>query len=267
MAGHGEDVAPLVESGARGTEGPASARGLHHHDRAAPARDHPVAPGEVSLVRGGAEGELRDDRPFPRDGLGERAVLGGIGPVEARAEHRDRSTLTLEGPPVGRGVDPARQARHDGGTGAGQVAAQRTGECRPQGGSGARSDDRDAALALFRRQGPAHVENGGRIVGAPQPGRVVGLVPTHDGDPRRAGPPLLRFGPSVRLATPQIAAGAARQEVAVLLQVGERLGERTPGQEVARRARSYARQEAQGQKIDGLVHHTFTIRCPRGSKG
>ncbi len=117
----GEDIAVLVERGGGGDHGaPFNAR-FHDECRNGNAADDPVAAGKIHGVRFGSHFIFGDQSPRVRDPFRQRAVLGRVDPVNARANDRDGAALGPEGRAMRARIDAACQTADDGQAFPGQV--------------------------------------------------------------------------------------------------------------------------------------------------
>jgi hypothetical protein len=133
MAGHGADIAALVERGAGGDEAAGLGRRLDHDDGAGEARDDPVAGGEMAGLRFEPDGLFGQQQAPGGDVGGKGGVFGRVDHVDAAGHRGDGAGG--QGGGMGGGVDAARQARDDdearlteiGGERAGHAQAERGG--------------------------------------------------------------------------------------------------------------------------------------------
>ena len=110
---NGEHFASEIGRGAGRDQRPAALGGFDDHDPEGQARDRAIPQGEVARVRRRPRRKLRDQRAVGFDLIRERAILWWISPVDARAQHRDRTTAGRQRAAMRGRVDTTRETAHD----------------------------------------------------------------------------------------------------------------------------------------------------------
>ena len=178
-AGHRHHLAPHIARQPRGDE---RARFLHRLDDDGALRkpgDDPVAIGEMPRARFGARGLFGDQQPTHGDHLLQLGIVGRVGDVDPAGDHADRRAGPLGGADrslVRRGIDPARQPRHDARPVRDEVVRDLAREAAGRGGGIARADQRDARSGGRQRDVAADDQRGRRAVDLGQQRRVIGVV-------------------------------------------------------------------------------------------
>src|SRR5581483_3020287 len=175
-AGHGEDLAVLLEGQAGRDEGAAVDVALDDEDAEAEGAEDAVAAREVLAARLRAEGVVADQAALLHDLLRQLDVLGRVDDVEATGEHGDGAAAGDEGRAVRDGVDAAGEAADDGDAVTREVGREVLGGLAAVGRGAPRADDGDGPLVL----GPevaADVEDGRPVVHLPEAERVGFVVP------------------------------------------------------------------------------------------
>ena len=118
--------------------------GLDHQGAGREGGDHPVADREAPAPGLGPQGELADHRTAFGDGPAKLAVSRGVGDVDATAEDGHRPPLrSLQGGPVGGGVDAAGKSGDYGHAGLRQLPGEEGSRLQAVGGRGPGADDGD----------------------------------------------------------------------------------------------------------------------------
>ena len=156
-------VAPQLERLARRRQRAAARRRLDDQAGAPERRDDAVADREVLRQRGHPDRELRDQRALPLDVAPQTRRSARIVDVEPAAEHGDgRAAGVAQRGAMRRGVDAAREARHDGEAGARQRVRRRRRSLR-----GRRGRPRASRRSRSRAEPGAGRDSRGRAAGAP----------------------------------------------------------------------------------------------------
>ena len=171
VAGHGHDLAPLIERVARRDHRARPRGGLHHDHGERQAGNDAVAPRKIAGGRAVAEGPLGDGAALRGDPAAQIGVLGRIDPVEAARVHRDRAAVERRG--MCYGVDAARETRDHRETRRREVAPERARHAQREAGGVAGADDGDAG-SRHERRAALRPEHRGRVADPRQKFRVAG---------------------------------------------------------------------------------------------
>ena len=169
VAGHGHDVASLLERAARRNERPALLRGLDHDDGTRQAADDAVAERKMMRQRRRAGRELADDSARCDD----LDVAAARARPDNRCRRRSRATATV-GPPASRAPRCAAPStprasplttRHPGGR---QVVSEPFSDLQPVRRRRAGADDRDGTGSHSACAAPATQSTSGASTSRPQ---------------------------------------------------------------------------------------------------
>ena len=170
VAGHGKNVAILLERAARGDTRSGIFGGFddEHSDRH--AAENPVANGKVLRRGEGADRELGNKRASEgEDLLGQSRILFGINHVDAGAEYRGGLALGCDRATMAGGVDAARHAAENNQSLRGEIAGQALSHPGAVGRRMARADHGDAGAG--QNVGiAANIKDQRRIVDFLEPG-------------------------------------------------------------------------------------------------
>ena len=142
-SGTGEDRSAVSQRMLGRDAGPAPGGRLDDDRDVGDRRDDPVADGEADRLGPDTEARFAHDEPRGAHLRVERSVPAGILDVEPRRDDTDRRAAAEQGTFVGGGVDPDREAAHDGHTRLGEIGREGTGVVETVGSRGARADDGD----------------------------------------------------------------------------------------------------------------------------
>ncbi len=173
--GHGQHVPAQVEGELRRDHGAAPRRALHDHGDRAQGGNDAVPGGEPPGSGRRPRRVLAHERAVPGDPLQEPPVRGGVGHVDARAEHGHRRPVGGERAAMRGLVDaacgPAHDAHARGGEapteGRGDLAPVRRAPPRPHDGGG-RPVREGAPPHEQRRRGIRQVEQAPRVPPVPR---------------------------------------------------------------------------------------------------
>ncbi len=133
--------------------------------------ENPVSRSEGTACGIGAGRKLAHEAEGLGEAFVELAMLARIDAAEVGHEHGAASSARGESPLVRRGVDPARQAAHDGDPFADQIPGKGARELDPFALGAPRADDRDDGTSVV--PGPAEEDRRGRTREVAEPDGIV----------------------------------------------------------------------------------------------
>src|SRR5205814_67679 len=105
---------PLFRGEPSGNEGTAVDGRFHHQAGACQTAQDAVTPWKVAGKWWRSQGELGEQQPILRNGMGDIAVTGRINAIQARADHGDRAARATQGAFMSRRVYAQRQSTNYG---------------------------------------------------------------------------------------------------------------------------------------------------------